>query len=452
MRAMRPLSAVSILLLVSMCAALGLSGCGPQCNVLQKDRDAFADRFTGGSASTRAPHLSVAMPQAALTDALDAAVSRLSGAPVDLPGLGDLTRYLPTKLELSPRKLQVALDKSDAARIAFDFDVKYEGRALFGLDLTAKAPIQFDQKSGKLRFSIRGDLFEKVKPRIDDGASRKLGDTLWAKVPQVARLVVQRSVVDRISGNTIDLLAENAYDLLRSQVLSKLGELTSFEIALPDVPIEALALSSVGSGAAAVLRLDVRTSLPVENGLGDASLSALASATSKSPRDAVRIQIAAETVTAMANWAMGKGKLPARYGTDGKAAASGSVEVGTSWSGADTRPMKVHLWSLGTPSMCVYGRAAGVPKVEYDGDTGKLKLGVSESEVEEVKGPPLLQVASFLPGVSQNIFDFSKTIATRTKIGIGPKDYRVTLKKAAFDGRVFTLDLTTAALSGKDGT
>jgi len=362
-----------------------------------------------------------------------------------------VSRYVPNRLEFAPRALQLAVDKTDAARLRLDFDVNYDGRALFGLDLTAKAPITVNKSRGTLRFSIRGDLFESVTPRLDGDAARKLADALWGQLPSVARAVVQRSLVDRLARDGIEYLTSRGYALLRERVLKRIGEIASFEIGLPDVPIEALTLTSVGSGASGVFRLDVRTSLPVEHGLGEASLSALAAAAAKSPKDALRVQIAAETVTALANWAMGRGKLPNRYDDAGKPSRDGGVQVGAAWGGSDARPLKVHLWSLGTPQMCVYGRAAGVPTVEYDAAKGKLDVGIKDSGVEEFKGPALMRAVAFLPGVTQNMFDFSKTIATKTQVGIGGKAFRVNLQRAAFDGRTFTVDLSTSA-APKSGT
>ena len=437
--------------LLALFFALTLSGCGPQCAVLKDDHEAFARKFQGGADSTRAPHLSIAMPRAALTEAIDAAAARIPRTPVDLPGLGDVGRYVPNRLEFTPRALQLSVDKADAARLRLDFDVNYDGRALFGLDLTAKAPITVNTSRGTLRFSIRGDLFESVTPRLDEGAARKLADALWGQLPSVARAVVQRGLVDRLAREGIEYLTSRGYVLLRERVLKRIGEIASFEIGMPAVPIEALTLTSVGSGANGVFRLDVRTSLPVENGLGESSLSALAAAAAKSPKDALRVQIAAETVTALANWAMGRGKLPSRYDDTGKPSREGGVQVGAAWGGSDARPLKVHLWSLGTPQMCVYGRAAGVPTVEYDAAKGKLAVGIKDSSVEEFKGPALLRAVAFLPSVTQNMFDFSKTIAMKTQLGIGSKTFRVNLQRAAFDGRTFTVDLSTST-APKSGT
>jgi len=438
-------------LLLALLFALTLTGCGPQCAVLRDDQERFARRFEGGAESTRAPHMSIALPRAALTEALDAAAERIPRTPIDLPGLGNIARYVPSRLEFSPRALQLAVDKSDAARLRLDFDVVYDGRALFGLDLTAKAPITVNKSRGTLRFSIRGDLFETVTPRLDDDAARKLADALWRQLPSVVRVGVQRSLVERLARDGIEYLTSRGYALLRERVLMRIGEITSFEVGLPDVPIEALTLTSVGRGASGIFRLDVRTSLPVEHGLSDASLSALAAAAAKSPKDALRVQIAAETVTALANWAMGRGKLPNRFDDTGKQSREGGVQVGAAWGGGDARPLKVHVWSLGTPQMCVYGRAAGVPTVEYDGTKGKLAIAVKDSDVEEFKGPALLRAVVFLPGVTQNMFDFSKTIATKTQIGIGGKAFRVNVQRAAFDGRTFTVDLSTTG-SPESGT
>jgi len=155
----------------------------------------------------------------------------------------------------------------------------------------------------------------------------------------------------------------------------------------------------------------------------------------------VRMEVATGAVVALANWAMGKGKLPSRYDRNGKAQAQGKFEAGVDWvSGA--RPLKVHLWTVKQPAMCIYAQAGGTPSVGYE--NGKLKIEVKDGDVEAVTGPPLVQAALAVTNIGRGVFNFSKTLSTGTKLSFGPDDLRFRVETLKLDGERLVVDLSTA--------
>lgn len=418
-----------------------LTACGPQCQTLQAERDAFMTQATSGPPRSPASHVRLALPMRTLTRAADAAFDQLAPARFDLPGLGDLGRYLPTELGIVPRKVALALDKGDAARIALDFDVKHGRRALFGMALAAKAPVTYDRARGKMRFSIRADLFETVKPRLDANATDALTDSLFDALPGPARLLVSRADVARIARRAVEYLGEQAYDLLRREVLAGVGEIASFSIDFPDVPLAGLALTSIG-GADGFLRLDARLDLPIERGLPDddaeltRAMNEISRGQTPAESEQVEIAVATSAVMALANWGLVKGKLPARYTDKGVASSEGRYQVGAAWEPGE-RPLKVNLWSLDTPGLCLHALAGAQPEVAWE--KGKLQVGVTQSRIEKLSGPPLLQLAVQLTGITEGLFDFTKSITTQTKIEVGGADWKLGLQSVRLDGQIFRL-------------
>ncbi len=407
--------------------ALGLSACGA-CQKVSSSRQTFLEAQQGGE-SSGGPHLSVEIPDALIRSWLDGAIRSLPGVSFDLPGLGDVGRYA-GKFDFKARSLTVAIDRDDAARFDLDLDVKRGGSTLFGMRLAAAAPIVFDTQKGTMRIALRADLFEKVEPRIDDAAVGRLTDALYALVPSPARLVLSKSAVRRYATAGVEALARQTYGLIRRQLLTPLGEVAQFTVKMPAVPIAALSLSSVRGG----WRVAARTTLAAQGLRLPAQIGAGA--------DTVRVMISADTVAKLGNWAIARGDLPARYSRDGKADAKGELDGGMAWEGG-ARPLKALVWTHAPEArqdgLCIAARAGADPVVSLD--KGKLKVGFDNGQIEEVVGPPLLSVALDILGITEKVFDYTKTVATGTRLSLGKGSYAVELSRVALKSDAFTLDL-----------
>ncbi len=428
--------------------------CGPQCSVIQGEHDAFRAESVAKRSTGRGAHIRIGIPMHVITHPLDAAVARMKTASMDMPGLGDLAKYVPaSKIGFKARKIQLTLDRDDAAKVAIDFDVTQGRKTLFGLSLSARAPITYTPSTGKMRFSIRADLFDKVQPRFDTDAVERLTDHLFDQLPSLARAFVPRGEVSRLAKRAVDLLAGSAYDLLRREVLSDMGELTSFSVNMPDVPISSMSLTSIG-GLDGFVRLDTRLDLPVEHGLPDddaeldAAMAALAhgQGTAGDLSETFEVSVSTEAVIALANWGFAKGKLPKTYDDKGLATQDGAFEVGAGWHSGD-RPLKVNLWSMKTEGACLSMQAGALPSVDWK--AGKLEVGVTQAMIEQFNGPLLLRALVEVTNITHGVFDFTKTISTKTELAVGGDTWKVALANAHLDGEVFRIRLKATSPNGK---
>lgn len=409
-------------LVSSALIALSLTfvGCGT-CQQVKAHREAFQAEMAR-EASSDAPHIRLRIPDAVVNGWTDKALGQLPDVPFDLPGLGQLSRYVEST-GLSPRRMRVALDRDSAARVNLDLDVKIGSRRLFGLGMAATSPVQFDKAKGRLSFSIRADMFEKIQPKLDDGAADQLTNALLSPVPAALRGAL-RGTARTVARQGVEYLTRQAYSLLRSRVLTPLGEVARFSVAMPDVPLQALALTSE-TGQWVV---DARLPFPVR-GLG-----------APAKASGMQMAVSTEALAALGNWAMGKGHIPARYSSEGKAVDNGQFEAGFGWqSGA--RPLKVHMWTAEVPQtgICIHARAGADPSIALD--KGKLKVGFENGTLEEITGPPLLSNAMDLMGISTEAFAFTKTIATNTKIRLGKSEVGVQVENISLDGSALRIGL-----------
>jgi hypothetical protein len=103
----------------------------------------------------------------------------------------------------------------------------------------------------------------------------------------------------------------------------------------------------------------------------------------------------------------------------------------------------VNLWSLDTPGLCLHALAGAQPEVAWE--KGRLQVGVSQSRIEKLSGPPLLQLAVQLTGITEGLFDFTKSITTQTKIEVGGADWKLGLQSVRLDGQIFRLRMKATA-------
>ncbi|MEZ4436624.1 MAG: hypothetical protein R3F65_29845, partial [bacterium] len=358
----------------SIALALLLAGCGA-CQQVTAHREAFREQLEADPPD-QTPHVRLHIPAQIINGWTSRAISALPTVPFEVPGLGDLGRYV-DRLGIAPRQMRIALERDKAARFDLDFDIKSGGRALFGLQLGAVAPVKYDPAKGTLEIALRADMFESIAPRLDGNATDRLTNALLDPVPSALRGAL-RNTARSAAQRGIDLLTRQAYGLLRSQVLSRLGTLARFQVSMPDLPLDAIALTSAGGA----WMVDAR--LP----FGARGLGARAPAASA---NGLQMAISTEALTALGNWAMDRGTIPARYTREGKASASGDYTAGFGWrSGA--RPLKVHMWSAEQQSgLCLHAQAGAEPLVSFRG--GKLEVGFQNGTIEEVTGPPLISSA-----------------------------------------------------------
>ncbi|MDY0060480.1 MAG: hypothetical protein RBU45_11785 [Myxococcota bacterium] len=437
----RPASASQLPLLGLILALLlpstagGLAGCAATCQQVSSHRASFVQRLEAPPPDQR-PQLQLEIPDRLLRRTFEQAIAALPVVGVQLPELGDVARHV-GGFGIKARSLRATLQKDSAAQLDLDLDLQREGKGVFGLALGAVSPVQFDPATRRLTLPIRADLFEKVAPKIDVGAADGLTDALIAQLPAAVRPLFPRAALKAIAQRSVDSLAQQAYTLVRRQLLTPLGELARFEVQLPDLPISGISLQSAPTG----WLVGARTTLAAR-GLPSGGVQAPRPAATATTPDRLRLSISSETVLALGNWAMGKGKLPGRYTLQGKADGQGDYLAGVGWVDG-TRPLKAHLWSrpdstAAKTGVCLYARAAATPQVSFEG--GRLEVGFTGGQVEEVIGPPLVSQALDLLGLTRQVFEFSKTVSSKTQLKLGRGSHTVELKSAAWRNEGLALD------------
>lgn len=354
-------------------AAALTSGCGP-CQEIAAHRDAFMNRQPVAQQSQ--PHLSIAIPQKMIDDAISAGLDRITSKSIPIPGMGRLSEYVKA-FKISPKRMVITQTQRGQYQLGMDLDVGYGSRSLFTMSMaTATEPVT-NAKKGTVELAFRADDLKSVTPSISANAGSKLVTALLSGVPSMVRGLVPEREVRRLADGAIKYLSDNAFRLLSDQILKPMGELARVRFTLPDLPIASLELVSQNN----VLQINARTTLPVSSGLSPMT----ASMARQLPADRVHIRMAPATVVELANWAIVGGKIPSTYDMNGRVSQSGTFTPAVEWTGGE-KPLKINVWSA--QGTCIRARIAADPMVALS--KGDLKVGVEQVEIEEIVGPPLI--------------------------------------------------------------
>ncbi len=414
-------------------SALLTAGCGV-CGQIIQHRETFESGYKASSKTSDelTPHLRLTIPKGYVEGWERRALATLPPSAMSIPGLGDLGRHL-GNLELKPRKVALQAVKG-GVRVGIDLDVRRAGKTLFGLDLSAQAPTRYDAERGRLTVDVRADLFQSVKPRIRGDAVSAISDAIRDALPKTMWRLIPRKRIDRIAKKTVEHLITDAYKQLRGAVLTKLGRLTSFGISIPRLPLADLTLSTHNGH----WLVDIQ---------GDFEARGL-SAPIKVHQGLIRLDVSAFALARMGNWAMDEGHLPARYTEEGRASSSGAYRAGLAWA-TKGRPVKVHLWSASPEdaAVCVRVMAGGQARLSYK--KSALKVGFSDVQIEEAVGPPLFESALNVLGITERVFNYTKTIAVDSRLKLGEQETNFALEGAEIRGDVVTFELRPADRRGR---
>ncbi len=117
---------------LTLLLTLSLAGCGA-CQKLASSKQAFRAEAPVDPA---APHLRVELPKALLDDWLDDALETLPDTGFELPGMGEVSRFI-GNFSLSPRRLALNADLKEKLGFDRDFDLKKGSLTIFGMAVTA---------------------------------------------------------------------------------------------------------------------------------------------------------------------------------------------------------------------------------------------------------------------------------------------------------------------------
>ena len=418
---------------LSLCVACG------GCPAVQQNRDDFlaAQAHTEDNVA-KGHHVLVRVPKAVFEDRLNTAFDALETVPVTMSNFGPLNDYL-DRLKLKPRRLSFDFQRNTALKLRIDIDALYGRKRVFGIDLEAFIPVEYDKSSKTLTIILRYDIFKKIVPRISRGASGQLANAIRNQLPSIARHLVSSRQFTRYTQRTLDGLLSELYGTIRKQMLRPMGEIVRFRFKVPDLPIERVTLVSSRRD----LVFGLRTTLPARGIVPN-----------QRPAKGKRIRFAMSTdaLAKLGNWFIDEGKIPSQYDYKGKAKADGPLTAGFAWS-EETKPMKVKVWNLKQASLptCLYVQAGAQPWVELRNK--KVSFGFKDGQIEDVIGPPLLSKALDIMGISRRVFNLTKTIALNQTLSFGTHKTKFRLAAARFDSNalIFDLEITSGGGGSRKG-
>ena len=410
--------------ILSVCVACG------GCPAVQQNRDAFlAEQTNTAGAVDSGHHVLVRVPKAVFEDRLNTAFDALESVPVTMSGFGPLNRYV-SRLNLKPRQLSFDFQRNTALKLRIDIDALYGRKRVFGIDLQALIPVEYDKTSKTLTIILRYDIFEKIAPRISNGASGQLANAIRNQLPSIARHLVSSQQFTRYTQRTLDGLLGELYGTIRNKMLRPMGEIVRFRFKVPDLPIERITLVSTKRD----LVFGLRTTLPARG---------IVPSQRPARNRRIRFAMSTDALAKLGNWFIDEGKIPSQYDYKGKPKADGPLTAGFAWS-QETKPMKVKVWNLQQASLptCLYVQAGAKPWVELRDK--KVSFGFKDGQIEDVIGPPLLSQALDLMGISRRVFNLTKSIALNQTLSFGSRKTKFRLAAARFDSNALMFDLEIA--------
>lgn len=378
---------------------------GPGCAGPCKDVAAVRGQLALRPAPAVEPHARVRVPFAAANRAIAEALVEPPSVPVSLRRLGPLRRVVGS-LHVVPRS--VRLGPATPGRVRIDVTVELRNRS--GELLTFDAHTEVEpvlQRDG-----ANGDAFLTVgiDPRRIEGFEVQVSPRFTGTM---GRYLASRAVEE---------VSEEAWKVVRSKVLPRLGELTRVRVRLPDVPVDRVDVMSIG-GPVPALDLAITTTLPVREGLR------VVPGIDELDPYAVDVRLAGSTVAELANWAIVTGRAPQRYTRKLTPAKDGDYVPLLDWRPGHERPLVVSVFQIARGCSCF---SAGVrARVEVRGD--EVVGTIEERRLELALGPAHIEVLASLKDVIDRSMQRSRKAAAHTRLTVGDRVIGARLVDASVD-------------------
>jgi hypothetical protein len=409
--------------------ALAPLGCGSRtCKRIARDREEFLAR----DAKDASTHLEVTLPYAVANALLEPSLAKVKPIPVSAPGLGALASAF-GKLRIAPTRAVLQPAAGGLVGLRLDFDVLAGDRGAFGMWLeTAFAP-EVDLKAGAVTAGFSPESLKKVTPHVTADAAKRLGGMIYDGIPGIARALVSRAAVDKAAGGVVEFLLKQFYALAKDKLLPEVADLAKIRIAMPDVPVRDLALAPT-EDAGGALRLSISTALPVGGGLAARDPKAAL------PGDRISVRATASTLAELANWAMAKGLVPARYNAKGKADEKGEYVAALEWK-PGKRPMKIHLWQL--EGVCK--RVDMGAKAAIGVEDGTLVIEATDGVIEGSEAAPFTELGVFFYALWKDAVKTTIKRSAEMKFSAGGQELSSRVEAAELAGDEVTMTVSLAA-------
>jgi hypothetical protein len=413
---------------VSMSIALTAAGCGSRCAEVLARKRALTER----TAIAAGPHAQVQIPLARANALLAAIVhERPLRAPIELPRLGPFT--LPVReLTATARDVELRPAPADRLRFAIRVELADPQQPITTLAVIAEVVPQLSRtaSASELVIGFGPENLVSVKPELGPDAGRALVDAVARWIPAAVRDHIPRAVLDQAARQLAEYLTGEAYTVLRSTLLHRLGELTRLGIRLPALPIAGTAIASSPDA----VTVDLTTDLPVRRGL---TSNALRSSRSND----IVVRISESTTAELANWSIDHGYLPQRYTRDLEPRPDGDHRPYFDYITEDRqRPVKIHVF--GDRGSCEYFQVGLRLQLAIAGDA--LDVTALDRLVEVADASAPIELALWLKQLVQGAVDRSYRAAAHTRLSAGGRAFETRVIGAAVneDELDFALEVT----------
>jgi len=378
-------------------------GCGSRCAEIAARKSALLAR----TEAAPGPHAQMRVPLARANQLIAALIhDQPLRTAVALPSLGPWT--LPIReLTATARRVELRAAARDRVRFAIELELADAQQVITPLTVEVEVTpaLVRSEDSAELVAGFGPDSLVSVVPALGPDAGRALTDAVARWLPPAVRDHLPHALLDRAAAQLASYLTREAYQLLRTTLLRRLGELTRLRVRLPALPIATSAITSTPDA----MTIDLTTDLPVRRGLAIAAPPA---------SDDVTVRISASTAAELANWSIAHGQLPQHYTRDLAPRADGAYRPIFDYVAADARrPAKLHIFQ--ERGGCSYFQVGLRFQIAIVHD--QLVVEALDRLVEVARASTPLELGLWLKQLIQGPVDRSYRAAAHTELTIGDR-------------------------------
>jgi hypothetical protein len=401
--------------------ALFLASCAAPCKQVKNSRAAFEAR----TAAAESPHLAMSVPFAVVDQLVAAQLKRLKPLRMRMPEIAGLSTGT-----LTVRVERVRAKKAPPGRLRFAITVGLSSgkRKVMNLDIDVVVTPQIDAPNHEVVIAVSGKNVQSIKPRLDQNANRQLADFIWSQLPSAARMLTSKKQIAAMASGLSDELMQQAFALVKRELLDDLGEITRIELELPDLPLRRVEVQTQKR----YLVLGVYTSLPVEKGVGD-----VLGRKKGMHENLVQLRIPGHAAAEFGNYAMELGEIPERWTLEGEASEDGPLFAALGWNDDGKKPLAVHLWSL--EKDCAHVELGATPTVAVS--DRHIVLQTNDAKIEKVEGPLKVRAGIWFSGLGRRSFSFVEQTAANMEFEVGGQRLSARVHSAKLQGGELVLGL-----------